>query len=163
MLRAHRATAPSEFRDSLEQRIEARTHRSPLYTWSRVSFASAVTVFMLGLLASFGGLGYAASGAGQAADSLQATVGTVRYVGETAAQVVTGGGPEEEQKIQVQREQRIAPSVSQAVPPLEAERESESLPFTGLALGTTLLVALGLIGTGIALRRAALRRERVKR
>src|SRR4051794_17028981 len=61
-LRSYRASAPEELVDRVGHRI-AGERRAPQRAWSRVAFASAVAVFMLGTFASFGGLSYAASGA----------------------------------------------------------------------------------------------------
>ena len=61
-LRAQRAEAP----DGLVEDISGKVSAAPAYrrrAWSRVAFASAVSVFVLGTFASFGGLGYASSGA----------------------------------------------------------------------------------------------------
>src|SRR5579862_2116162 len=61
-LRGHRADPPEE----LVTRISASVAGAPMRprrAWSRVAFASAVSVFVVGTFASFGGLGYASSGA----------------------------------------------------------------------------------------------------
>ena len=61
-LRVSRPELSADFVDALSKRVDADGRRSHLYAWSRVSFAGALTVLALGTLASFGGLGYAASG-----------------------------------------------------------------------------------------------------
>src|SRR2546428_12008590 len=62
MLRSYRAEPSEEFVESLAGRVSAQrpVHRT---AWSRLAFAGAASTMILGMLASFGGLGYAASGA----------------------------------------------------------------------------------------------------
>src|SRR5690242_6648859 len=60
-LREARPRANDEFVDAMTSRVEASAPRRR--EWSRVSFAAALVVFMVGSFASFGGLGYAGSGA----------------------------------------------------------------------------------------------------
>ena len=53
---------PSEtFVKAMGERVAARTRRSRLHTYARISFACVISVLMFGVLASFGGIGYAAS------------------------------------------------------------------------------------------------------
>ena len=61
VLRAIRPEPSRDFVDTLSERIASDGRRTRLRSASRLSFAAALTVFMLGTLASFGGLGYAAS------------------------------------------------------------------------------------------------------
>ena len=46
---------------ALGAQVNATTRRSRLNTYARVSFACVISVLMFGVLASFGGIGYAAS------------------------------------------------------------------------------------------------------
>lgn len=53
---------PSEtFVKALGARVTAERRRSRLHSYARVSFACVISVLMFGALASFGGIGYAAS------------------------------------------------------------------------------------------------------
>src|SRR5438067_321082 len=61
-LRAFRAQPRDELVDGLSQRLTATPGATPR-AWSRLAFAGAVSVFILGTVASFGGISYAASGA----------------------------------------------------------------------------------------------------
>src|SRR6266851_3943848 len=61
-LRGHRAEPSADFVDDLSRRLVPE-RLAPARTWSRLAFAAAVSVFILGTFASFGGLSYAASGA----------------------------------------------------------------------------------------------------
>jgi hypothetical protein len=136
-------------------RVEGGFRSSRLYVFSRLSYASAVTVLVLGGLASFGGLGYAATGAGQAAESVkEALVPQERNVIVVNSSPAQQGHPEEEQI--EQRLEVAAGGRGQQPPPLQtAVTEREELPFTGLALGTTFALSLILIGFGAFLRRRA--------
>jgi hypothetical protein len=86
-LRASRPGLSDDFVDTLSERIDAGGRRSRLYAWSRLSFAAALTVLMLGTLASFGGLSYAASGTKQAVIAVKQVVAASRpqAAGNTAA------------------------------------------------------------------------------
>src|SRR2546427_6654832 len=61
-LRNERAEPREEFVQALADRVGAER---PAYrtAWSRLAFAGAASTMILGMFASFGGLGYAASGA----------------------------------------------------------------------------------------------------
>src|SRR5690349_17142058 len=52
-----------EFVRSLAERIDPGARRTHLHAASRLSFAAAIAVLVLGVFASFGGLSYAAAGA----------------------------------------------------------------------------------------------------
>lgn len=58
---ASRPQPSDTFVKALGARVTATTRRSRLHTYARVSFACVISVLMFGLLASFGGIGYAAS------------------------------------------------------------------------------------------------------
>src|SRR5439155_16865302 len=62
ILRSHRAEAREEFVESLADRISSE-RPAQRTAWSRLAFAGAASTMILGMFASFGGLGYAASGA----------------------------------------------------------------------------------------------------
>ena len=62
VLRSHRPDAREEFVESLAQRVAAERSARPRVAWSRLAFAGAASTMILGMFASFGGLGYAASG-----------------------------------------------------------------------------------------------------
>src|SRR2546429_5164955 len=60
-LRNHRAEAREEFVQSLADHVGAER---PVYrtAWSRLAFAGAASTMILGMFASFGGVGFAAGG-----------------------------------------------------------------------------------------------------
>ena len=107
---------------------------------SRLAFASGFTVIMVGALASFGGVGYASSGA--------AAVKSVVVTKKTSAQ----GQYDQERAVQpapvvkgvaVTKTTKAKPTVS----------SSGTLPFTGLSLIGTIALGGALVGVGIAIRR----------
>jgi hypothetical protein len=62
-LRSQRVEPREEFVEGLSRRVLAEPPAGQR-AWSRVAFAAAVSTFILGTFAPFGGLSYAASGAG---------------------------------------------------------------------------------------------------
>jgi hypothetical protein len=161
-LRALRSEPRAEFVTMLAQRVR-EDRRASFHFLSRVSFAGAVTVFMLGTLAAFGGLGYAASTAGQTLQTAGNVASSDRQeslplaTGTSGQQSGHGGQvtPPQGERIAVET-QRIERAAAAPVP-LEQAQQREELPFTGLALGSVILFALGLVALGAWLRRAARR------
>jgi hypothetical protein len=160
-LRALRSEPRADFVRHLAQRVRGEDRRATLFVLSKVSFAGAVTVFMLGMLASFGGLGYAASTAEQAVQSATEVASADKQQSLPLAEPTSGqqsghGGqitPPEGERIVVETQRRVG-----AAPvPLQQTQEREELPFTGLALASVALFALGLVALGAWLRRAARR------
>jgi hypothetical protein len=148
-LRAQRAEAP----EGLVDDISAKVSSTPVQrrgAWSRVAFASAVSVFVLGTFASFGGLGYASSGASDTYSAVKKiavahklkvavhkTSAADQYHPTTTPAPFTppsSNGP--------------GSGVAAAV-----ATQGNTLPFTGFSLLGTFLASLGLIGAGIFLRR----------
>jgi len=164
----------------LAQRLDGGRNR--LYAASRLSFAAAVTVLVLGSLASFGGVGYAASGANQAFTAVKQIVKPSRphVVRQTAAQ-----DQYQPQKVTICHKGHTITISRSALPAhlrhgdtigpcpaggvagaganlghngsgnLGATQSRGTLPFTGLSLGATTLLSLAFLLGGIALRRRA--------
>jgi hypothetical protein len=147
-LRQARVEPRDEFVSDLSRRIVATSGARTVRPWSRVAFAGAVTTLMLGTFASFGGIGYAASGADHTYKAVKTLVVDHRVtVRHSAAADQYGGNP-------------TAPSApiirvagTQTAGGVEAANQSGTLPFTGLSLLATVLVSLALIATGLVLRR----------
>jgi hypothetical protein len=148
-LRAQRAEAP----DGLVEEISAKVSSAPLpgrRAWSRVAFASAVSVFVLGTFASFGGLGYASSGASD-------TYGAVKKIAVAHKLKVAV------HKTSAADQYHPTTTPSAFTPPSSngpssgvaaaVTTQGNTLPFTGFSLLGTFLASLGLIGAGIFLRR----------
>ncbi len=149
-LRRHRAVPSSDFVDDLSSRLVPQP-LSPPRTWSRLVFASAVSVFILGTFASFGGLSYAASGATGTYDAVKQVVVKHTLKVSIPTSSATAQYPHNPSKPQsavapVKKTQKHAVAGSEAV-------QSGTLPFTGLSLLVTFVLSLALIGAGIALRR----------
>jgi hypothetical protein len=87
-LRANRPEPSTDLVRSLSSRIEDDLRRTRLYSLSRLSFAGALTVLMLGTLGAFGGLSYAASGTKSVVNVVKRAVApsTPRTVQRSAAQ-----------------------------------------------------------------------------
>jgi len=114
---------------------------------SRLAFALALTTFVVGSFASFGGLSYAATGATSAADVVKSAAFShdPRAKAITSAQVVHGPGE--------------APAAAAAGQGAAAGVGAESLPFTGISLALTAALGLALLAAGLLLRRAEKRRS----
>jgi hypothetical protein len=176
-LRASRPELSADFVNSLTKHVSARGRRNHLYAWSRVSFAGALTVLVLGAFASFGGLGYAATGTKHAVKAVKHVVAPSRpqVVNKSAAQAQYG-----QPKVTICHKGHTITIAEPALPAhlrhgdtvgpcgvagasagrttagvLGTTASGGTLPFTGVGLGATVLVALLLVSLGWALRRRA--------
>lgn len=151
VLREQRAEARDEFVDQLSERLEASSRPAPR-AWSRVALAGAVSTFILGTVASFGGLGYAASGAKGTYHAVkQVTVQHTLFVSVHKSSAADQYSPKPKPK----KPKAHKPATATGVAGVQAAvaRPSGTLPFTGISLATTLLVSLALIAAGLVLRR----------
>jgi hypothetical protein len=152
ILRSRRVDARVDFVDELSSRLEAEPdvrRRS----WSRVVFAGAVSTFILGTFASFGGLGYAASGAGGTYQAVkQVAVKHTLIVSVHKSSASDQYAPKPKPKKKHIQAGGVAGKQT-AVGGVAGVQSSGTLPFTGLSLLTTFVVSLALIGAGLALRR----------
>jgi hypothetical protein len=144
-LRGHRAKPTDEFVDRLSRSVAAE-RRAPQRAWSRLAFASAVSVFMLGTFASFGGLSYAASGA-------SGTYHAVKQVasGKLLVSVKKSSAADEYGKPPPKPPTATVGGVQKTLG--AGVKSGGTLPFTGLSLLTTFFISLALIVAGLALRR----------
>jgi hypothetical protein len=147
ILRSHRSEPRDEFVEGLSARIEAE-HPAHRTAWSRLAFAGAASTLILGMFASFGGFGYAASGAHSTYTVVKQAVVhhklAVRPTKSSAAsQYSTPSTAEPAQ--QVAGQSQVKGSALGAV--------KSSLPFTGISLLATVLVGFALLVTGLILRR----------
>jgi hypothetical protein len=161
-LRAGRPEAREELVARLADRVAASR---PMRRWSRVAFAGAMTVFMLGTFASFGGIGYAASSAKEAAKGITRIAKPAK---QTKLAVRTTKSSAQDQYGQdpvtpvVNTKPKVAkkpPQVAGIFKPPAAVASSDELPFTGLGLGATGALGLLLLSLGALLRRRESRRE----
>ena len=173
VLRASRPEPSRDFVDTLSERIASDGRRTRLRGASRLSFAAALTVFMLGTLASFGGLGYAASSTKGAFKKVAALEGP--SAGRTPASdqyvekvtICHNGHTITISRSALPAHRRhgdtIGPcgvlgasaSRTQVGGALGATASGGALPFTGIPLAATVLVSLVLMTLGFALRRRA--------
>jgi hypothetical protein len=122
---------------------------SRAFMWSRVSFAAAVAVLIVGTFASFGGLSYAASDGTRAVHTLAKVT--------TADKVVVTHSAAAGQYPHQARGTFTPPKIAgptTASGPLSATKQASTLPFTGLSLLATVLLSGALMGAGLLLRRA---------
>jgi hypothetical protein len=149
MLRGHRAEPRDEFVQGLADQVDA-TRPTSRTAWSRLAFAGAASTMILGMFASFGGLGYAASGA------------------NTTYSVVKKAVVDHKLSVDVHKSSAAAQypdNTPSAVPPANnvagettgsaagAVAGAQTLPFTGISLLVTVLLGLALLTTGLILRR----------
>jgi predicted ribonuclease toxin of YeeF-YezG toxin-antitoxin module len=150
-----RAARP-EPRDELVSELTERAGVTRVQRrWSRVAFASAVTVLMLGSFASFGGLGYAASSVEATAKAVKQTAAPakkVKVAKQSAANdqygARTTAKPKPKPKIVA-----TPPTQSSAGAAGAAAQSSETLPFTGISLAGTAVLGAALLVLGFILRR----------
>jgi hypothetical protein len=152
VLRQQRADARDEFVDQLSERLEAGSRPAPR-AWSRIALAGAASTFILGTVASFGGLGYAASGAEGTYHAVkQVAVQHTLFVSVHKSSASDQYSPKPKPKHEAKAHK---PAAASGVAGVQASvaRPSGTLPFTGISLATTLLVSLALIAAGLLLRR----------
>ena len=115
--------------------------------WSRVAYASAVAVLVVGTFASFGGISYAASGSSRVARTVE-RVATGKHVAVTSS-----ASNQYHHKVSTSKAQ-IKAVVKNRKPstPVAIGTPTGTLPFTGLSLLGTLLLGCALIVTGTLLR-----------
>jgi hypothetical protein len=180
-LRAGRPEPSASFVQTLSERVAADGRRTHLRRASRFSFAGAITVLMLGSLVSFGGLGYAATNTKDAFVAVKKVVVPARpqSVSNTAA-----ADQYQPQKVTICHKGHTITIARSALPAhlrhgdtigpcggvlganathtqggaggvLGSSATSGTLPFTGISLGATVLLAVILMTLGFALRRRA--------
>ncbi len=138
-LRAGRPEPRADFLLSLTKHMSTSRPRQPRRA-SRVAFALALTTFMVGTFASFGGLSYAASGATSAAHAVKQVVAShPRTLSKSSARAQYGPAP------------APAPAKKAVALPAQAVQTSQ-LPFTGISLLVTTALGLALLAAGLILR-----------
>jgi hypothetical protein len=148
VLRKYRSEPREEFVQSLARRVGAeRPVRRT--AWSRLAFAGAASTMILGMFASFGGLGYAASGATSTYTAVKNVVIDQKLnvdvrESSASAQYDTEPAPPPEQNVAPAQETQVAAA---------AIGEADTLPFTGISLLATVLIGCMLLALGLILRR----------
>ena|SRR5712691_3152525 len=149
LLRSHRAEPSEEFLQGLVDQVGAErpVHRT---AWSRLAFAGAASTMILGMFASFGGLGYAASGATSTYSVVKKAVVQHKLsvdVHKSSASAQYPGTAPTPPANNVAGESASNGSAAGAV------AGAQTLPFTGISLLVTILIGFGLLATGLILRR----------
>jgi hypothetical protein len=147
-LRSYRAQPREEFVESLADRVSAEplVHRT---AWSRLAFAAAASTMILGMFASFGGLGYAATGATSTYSVVKKAVVQHKLSVDVRKSSASGQYPPTPTAPtnQVAGESAVKGSATGAV------AGAQTLPFTGVSLLVTVLLGFALLVTGLILRR----------
>jgi hypothetical protein len=159
-LRGQRPEAPESLVDTVARRIEA-DRSAARREWSRLAFAAAVSVFILGTFASFGGLSYAANGATDTYSAVKQVVVKHKLkvsVHKSSASDQYPSSPKHSALRPPAVQTPIhKPKAKHTVLGAEAVQAS-TLPFTGFSLLATAAIGFALVGSGIALRRRERRR-----
>jgi hypothetical protein len=139
--------ATDELVRSVSARIaESRGRRA----WSRVAFAGALSTVIVGMVASFGALGYAKSGAAATYSTARQIVVThkltVHVRNSSAASQYPGTPPPP-------KTQSVAGASKQHANAVAGVAAAKTLPFTGLSLLVTVLIGATLLALGLILRR----------
>ena len=150
-----RVDAPSRLVETIATRISENGAPVSRRAWSRLAFASSVSVFVLGSFASFGGLSYAASGADGTMAAVkqivvQHTLKVTVHRSSAASQYPST--PTKPAKPHI-KGQTFTPPKTAVQPKSSASASSGTLPFTGLSLLGTAVLSIVLVGLGFLLRR----------
>ena len=161
-LSAARPRPSAELVDGIVASISARP--APR-RYSRLAFGLALATFMAGLFATFGGVGYAASGVTDTVRAVKTAVHvestpTKARVSQSSAKAQYGQSHVAAVIVKASKP-KATPAVK-ATPAPKTVVKGGQLPFTGLALLPTLLVALSLIAAGLLLRRREARPQQIK-
>jgi hypothetical protein len=149
ILRKNRAVPREEFVQGLAHRVsEVRpVHRT---AWSRLAFAGAASTMILGMFASFGGLGYAASGANSTYSVVKQAVVDHKLSVDVHKSSAAAQYPDNTPAAQPPANNVAGETTGSAA---GAVAGAQTLPFTGISLLVTVLVGLALLTTGLILRR----------
>ena len=151
-LRESRALPTDEFVANVAGSVRrASSHQTRRY--SRVAFAAALSVMMLGTFASFGALSYAATGASETVQTVQRIVTGQAPVARKSTSASDQYAPKENKAVVVKEKATPTGQVAQATTRPTAQVATGQLPFTGISLGATAALGLSLVGLGIFLRR----------
>lgn len=147
-LRSGRPEAGDDFVAELGARVLVSGPRSR--RGSRVAFAGALTVFMLGTFGSFGGLGYAASSVQTTASSVKKIVVPAKQTRKSVSSAQDEYG---EETVPVVTKPKPKPPVEVVAGVTTSKPPSGTLPFTGYGLGGTAVLGSLFLAAGIFLRR----------
>jgi hypothetical protein len=151
-LRADRPAPSDELVRRLSQSVAPRGRQ-----WSRVSFAAALTVLMLGTFVSFGGLSYAAASAQDTVTAVKRVVVKTKHTYVVRKHSAAGDQYDTvktvTKTVRTVKVKPVKPHVAGAVATLKPAVKSGTLPFTGFSLLGTVVIGLALVGLGVLFRR----------
>lgn len=143
--------------------LSAFVSASPMevHRGSRLAFASALAVLVIGTFLSFGGAAYAANGATQAPATPASTSAAADEYGDQAVAEVPLTPPTAPKSEEPTSQEPTSQEPTSQTPTTQVEgatatapaQKSGTLPFTGVGLGSTALVSLLLVSLGVYLRR----------
>ncbi len=146
-LRSHRAVPREEFVQAIADHVSAERPVQRT-AWSRLAFAGAASTMILGMFASFGGLGYAASGATSTYSVVKKAVVQHKLNADVRSSASDQYKPTPTPPANnVAGESAVKGSTAGAV------AGAQTLPFTGISLLVTVLIGFALLATGLILRR----------
>ena len=152
-LRSLRAEARPDLVQGITDRIQAQPTRGRR-PWSRLAFAAAVSVFILGSFASFGGLSYAAPGVGGTVAAVKQVVALhpLKVTVHKSSAMSQYPAPPTKPKNTFKPPAPPKPKAAAATktPPVAS---GQTLPFTGMSLLGTLVASVFLVSVGLVLRR----------
>jgi LPXTG-motif cell wall-anchored protein len=154
-LRQQRVEPPARYVSELTERMELRPRRRT-HLGSRLAFAGAISTLILGLFASFGGLGYAASGATSTYHVVKSVV--VHHnlkvtVHQSSAQSQYPPPPHPPHPPRHHGAANTAAGNFTQSAGVAQQVASGALPLTGFSLVATVALGLALLATGLVLRR----------
>jgi hypothetical protein len=145
-LRKSRAQPREEFVQSLADHVDDMKRPVHRTAWSRLAFAGAASTMILGMFASFGGVGYAAGGASSAYSVVKKAV--VQH--NLSVEVKSSASDQYPTTPQAPANQPAGQVEGTAA---GAVAGAQTLPFTGLSLLVTALIGFTLLAAGVILRR----------
>jgi hypothetical protein len=149
-LRENRAEPPEEFVQNLADRVEAKRRPVHRTAWSRLAFAGAASTMILGMFASFGGLGYAASGANSTYSVVKQAVVDHKLSVDVHKSSAAAQYPDNTPAAEPPANNVAGETTGSAA---GAVAGAQTLPFTGMSLLVTVLIGFALLTTGLILRR----------
>jgi hypothetical protein len=151
-LRGLRSEPRGDFVRALAGRVEDSRPRAR-HPWSRLAFAAAAATLVLGTFASFGGLGYTASGAAVTYHSVKQVLVKHKFsasIHQSSAGSQYGGTP----SVPKTPTGSVAGTdASNEASGVAAAAVSKTLPFTGFSLVGTAIGGVVLLTIGLILRR----------
>jgi hypothetical protein len=149
ILRSQRAEPREEFVQSLTDQVDA-TRPVSRTAWSRLAFAGAASTMILGMFASFGGLGYAASGASTTYSVVKKAVVDHKLSVDVHKSSAAAQYPDNTPSQEAPANNVAGETTGSAA---GAVAGAQTLPFTGVSLLVTVMLGLALLTTGLILRR----------